>query len=77
MYLICCKHVLQSLHGQDSGFQFLKTDLKRSIVSTSFMFAGRLSQIFEPKYLILSIPQFTVLTIGRVKPDQLLELYWS
>ena len=56
MYLICCKHVLQNLHGQDSGFQFLITDLKRSIVATSFIFAGRLCQIFGPKYLILSIP---------------------
>ena len=27
-------------------------------------------------YLILSIPEFTVLTIGRVKSDQLLRLYW-
>ena len=55
MYPICGKYVLQSLHGQDSGFHFLIPDLKRSIVSTSFMFAGILSQIFGPNYLVLSI----------------------
>ena len=51
----CCKNVLRSLHGQDLGFHFLIPDLKRSIVSTSFIFARILSQIFGPKYLILSI----------------------
>ena len=56
MYTICCKYVLQSLHGQDSGFHFLIPDLKRSIISPSFIFAGILSQIFGPKYLMLSIP---------------------
>ena len=56
MYPISCKYVLQSLHGQDSGFDFLIPDLKRSIVSTSSVFAGILSQIFGPKYLIPSIP---------------------
>ena len=48
-------YVLQSLHGRDSGFHFFIPDLKRAIVSTSFIFAG-ISQIFGPKYLILSIP---------------------
>ena len=56
MYPICCKYVLQSLHGEDSGFYLLISDLKRSIVSTSFIFAGILSQIFGPSYLILSRP---------------------
>ena len=72
---ICCKHVLQSLHGQGSGFHFLIPDLKRSIVSTSFIFAGILSQIFGRKYLILSIPYLIVVTIGRVKSDQFLRLF--
>ena len=76
MYPICCKYVLQSLHGQESGFHFLIPDLKRSIASFSFIFAGILSQTFGPKYFILSIPWFTVLTIGRAKSDQLLRLYW-
>ena len=56
MYPICCKYVLQNLHGQDSGSNSLIPDLKRSIVSTSFMFAGILSQIFGSKYLIPSAP---------------------
>ena len=43
MYPICCKYVLQSLHGQDSGCDFLIPDLKPTIVSTSFIFAGILS----------------------------------
>ena len=41
MYPVCYKYVL---HGQDSCFHFLITDLKRSIVSASFIFAGILSQ---------------------------------
>ena len=56
---------------------FMIPDSKRSIVYTSFIFAGRLSQIFKPKYLILSISQFTLLVIGRIKSNQLLRLYWS
>ena len=44
-------YVLQSLRGQDSVLHFLIPDLKRSIVSTSLIFAGILSQIFGPKYL--------------------------
>ena len=51
---VACIYVLLSL--QDSGFHFLMPDLKRSILSTSFIFAIILSQIFGPKYLILSIP---------------------
>ena len=43
MYPICYKYVLQSLHGQDPGFHFLIPDLKRSVVSTSFIFAVILS----------------------------------
>ena len=54
MYSTCCKYVLQSLHRLDSGFHFLIPDLKRSIVSTSFIIPGILSQIFGPNYLILS-----------------------
>ena len=63
-------------YRQDSGFLFLIPHLKRFIVSTSFIFAGILSQIFRLKYLILSLPQFTILTFGRVKSDQLLGLHW-
>ena len=51
---ICRTYVLQSLHGQDSGFRFLIPDLKRSIVSTSFIFTEILSQMFGSKYLIIS-----------------------
>ena len=53
MYPICCKYILQSLHGQDSGFHFLIPDLKHPIVCT-FIFTGILFQIFGPKYLIVS-----------------------
>ena len=76
MYPICCKYVLQCLHGQDSGFHFLISDLKGFFVSGSFIFAGIVFQIVGPKYLILFIPWFMVLAIGRVKPDELLRLYW-
>ena len=46
MYPISCKYVLKSLHGQDSGFHFLIPDLKRSILSTSFIFAAILSRFW-------------------------------
>ena len=56
MYPICCKYVLRSLHGQNSGFHFLKPDFKSSVVSTSFIFGGILSENFGPKYPVLSVP---------------------
>ena len=48
------------------------SNLKCSIVSTSFIFAGILSQMFGPKYLTFSIPQFSVVTFGSVKSNQFL-----
>ena len=43
-----------SLHGQDSSFHFLIAILNLSVVCSSFVYVGIISQILESRYLALS-----------------------
>ena len=50
-----------------SGFHVLIAVLKLSTDSLFFKLCGRLSHIFGPKYLMLSKPKLTLLTLGIIK----------
>ena len=59
--LVCSKSNLHKRHEQFpkfyNGFQSLLFDLQMAMSSESFIFCGTRSNIFGPKYAIVSDPQ--------------------